>query len=190
MIIGIDLAKDGNKTGIAYFVDGSIRTATLTSIEEVISISLHFKMAYIDAPLSLPYDRKSIDHNNGNNHRQCDKMLLLRHVRFFPISLGPMRELTREGIKLSSALSSHHLFVHEAFPGAFYDAFSIDRKDIKEQKIIYKKLGFTTRAKNQHESDAIACLLTGLLDTRGEVEHYYGLDGCIAVPRPYTKALL
>ena len=58
----------------------------------------------IDAPLSLPPGRKSLDDNNGIHLRECDKELTKRKIRFFPITLGLMRMLTLRGISLKKSL--------------------------------------------------------------------------------------
>jgi predicted nuclease with RNAse H fold len=42
----------------------------------------------IDAPLNLVPGRKSIEDKNGEHFRACDRELLNRGIRFFPITLG------------------------------------------------------------------------------------------------------
>jgi len=60
----------------------------------------------IDAPLSLPTGRKSIEQKTGVHLRECDKELLKRGIKFFPVTLGPMRKLTSRGITLRRILES------------------------------------------------------------------------------------
>jgi len=60
----------------------------------------------IDAPLNLPPGRKSLDDKNGEHFRPCDRELQKRGIRFFPITLGPMRSLTQRGIDLKKKIFS------------------------------------------------------------------------------------
>ena len=51
-----------------------------------------------------------------------------RGIRFFPITLGPMRMLTTRGIGLMKALTRRGYAVIEIYPGAAQDIFGIPRK--------------------------------------------------------------
>jgi hypothetical protein len=50
------------------------------------------------------------------------------HIKFFPISLGPMRMLTTRGLDLRSALEAGGIEVIESFPGAIQDLLHMPRK--------------------------------------------------------------
>ena len=57
----------------------------------------------IDAPLSLPNGRLTVHDRSGEHLRECDRELLRRGVRFFPVTLGPMRMLTERGLSLKGS---------------------------------------------------------------------------------------
>ena len=58
----------------------------------------------IDAPLNLPKDRQTVQDRPGEHLRDCDRELLQRGIRFFPITLGPTRILTERGLALKQNL--------------------------------------------------------------------------------------
>jgi predicted nuclease with RNAse H fold len=60
----------------------------------------------IDAPLSLPKGRKTIHERSGEHLRDCDRELQRRKIRFFPITLGPMRMLTERGLALKAHIEA------------------------------------------------------------------------------------
>ena len=177
-MLGVDLGTRDN-VGVAWFSDKRVVSKTCT-FSEALDFARSFSLIYVDAPLSITLSRKSLEDRSGAHYRDCDKMLRQRGIRFFPITLGPMRKLTEAGIAFANSLNN--CFVHETFPGAFYDVFEVPRKSLEQQKALYASLGFSTSPKNQHESDAVACLLTAFFDTKGKAEHLYGRDGCIAIP--------
>ncbi len=65
----------------------------------------HPDLIAIDAPLSLPPGRTSLEDRNAEHFRPSDRELMKRGIRFFPITLGPMRMLTARGIKLKKILT-------------------------------------------------------------------------------------
>ncbi|MFN3568145.1 MAG: DUF429 domain-containing protein, partial [Caldimicrobium sp.] len=93
-VLGLDLAGSlKNKTGYAYFKKGNFYVGYLYEDDEILHLCQNFQIVMIDAPLSLPADRRSIE-DRGSHLRECDKLLLKRGHKFFPITLGPMRKLT------------------------------------------------------------------------------------------------
>ena len=80
----------------------------------------------------MPKGRKSIDKRDGNHFRECDIKLRKEGIRFFPITLGPMRKLTKRGMKLKRKLEKMGVGVFEGFPGASYDRLGVPRKDRKK----------------------------------------------------------
>jgi len=170
-LISIDLAaNEKNETGIAYVNKRNVKeiiTKTVFSDDEIIKEALKFHFAFIDAPLSLPKGRKHIDkiENKGKKQhfRNCDLVLKTIGIRFFPITIGGMRALTKRGIKIKNILEKKGIKCYEIFPGGSYDMFNIPRKNIEKQISFYRSLGFSVKPKNQHESDAIAGLITAFL---------------------------
>ncbi len=85
-------------------------------------------LVVIDAPLSLPRGRKTIEDRSGPHLRECDRELLRRKVPFFPLTLGPMRMLTVRGMRIARALSKRGFPVVEGYPGGAQDILGLPRK--------------------------------------------------------------
>jgi predicted nuclease with RNAse H fold len=85
-------------------------------------------LVVIDAPLSLPRGRATIEDRSGPHLRQCDRELLRLRIRFFPLTLGPMRMLTVRGMELAEALRRNGIPVLEGYPGGAQDLLGIPRK--------------------------------------------------------------
>ncbi len=182
-VLGLDLAgSPKRKTGYAFLKDKKLVVGTLYTDEEILEISKGFKLVMIDAPLSLPEGRKSIE-DRGPHFRECDLLLKKSGHRFFPISLGPMRMLTERGMRLASILRSEGLEVLETFPGAMYDLWGIARKNKDAILSFYKSLPFELeeRPYSQDELDAIACWLAGLCYLMNRALILSGKDGKIVV---------
>ncbi|MGA2309839.1 MAG: DUF429 domain-containing protein [Candidatus Bathyarchaeia archaeon] len=82
----------------------------------------------IDAPLSLPAGRESIEQRTNVHLRECDKELLRRGIKFFPVTLGPMRKLTTRGMSLRRTLENKRFRVIEVYPGVAQGVLGIPRK--------------------------------------------------------------
>ena len=82
----------------------------------------------IDAPLSIPRGRRTIEDRSGPHLRACDRELLKLKIRFFPITLGPMRTLTVRGLGLAARLREDGFEVVEGYPGGAQDLWGIPRK--------------------------------------------------------------
>ncbi len=152
------------------------RTAVLHVDQEILSQTLAArpKVVSIDAPLFLPKGRESLEKRGPPHFRECDKELLKMHIRFFPISLGPMRMLTARGMKLRASLEGDGLEVIESFPGAIQDILSMPRKQAglpelaKALRLYGVKLGRRQDGLSGDELDAATSALVGLLYTKGE----------------------
>lgn len=59
-------------------------------------------------------------------------MLLKMKIRFFPVTLGPMRFLTARGISLHKWGYENSIQFYETYPGAAYDIHGIPRKILKK----------------------------------------------------------
>lgn len=170
-IIGLDLA--GSKKRITGFccmdeelncetralhTDKEIRVATIEAKPDIVSI---------DAPLCLPKGRKSLEQRGPPHLRECDKELQRMHIRFFPITLGPMRKLTARGMMFKKLFEKEGLLVIESFPGSAQDILRIPRKQQGSEKLRRGLIRFgikgDVRRKNisDDELDAITCAIVG-----------------------------
>lgn len=179
-MLGLDLAgSPKRKTGYAYF-DGKLRVGTLHTDEEIISLAEGFSLVMIDAPLSLPEGRKSLE-DRGPHFRECDLKLRSMGIKFFPISLGPMRLLTERGMRIRRALEKKGIEVYETFPGGVYDRLGVKRKDRRAIRELFLSFGLPLeeRSYSQDELDAIACFLVGVCHLEGKALMLDGKDGKI-----------
>src|SRR5579863_1679423 len=177
-VVGLDLAGSPKRnTGFCVMSSGLLcRVLTLHSDEEILSktINAEPELVSIDAPLFLPKGPKSLEDRGPPHFRECDKELLRMHIRFFPISLGPMRMLTSRGMKLRKELESTGLEVIESFPGAIQDILGFPRKQAGIDKLagalVEYGLKFDRPATglNGDELDATTSALVGMMHLNGE----------------------
>ena len=98
VVVGVDLAGSPRRpTGVCVLRGMKAYTHVALTDEEILnSIDLaRPNIVPIDAPLSLPNGRATIHDRSGEHFRDCDRELRKRGIRFFPITLGPMRMLLR-----------------------------------------------------------------------------------------------
>ncbi|MEM4336189.1 MAG: DUF429 domain-containing protein [Candidatus Anstonellales archaeon] len=188
-ILGLDLAgSEKRATGYCIIEKGKAKHGTVYMNQEILNLIKNEKpnIVAIDAPLSLPAGRKKIEERNNKHFRECDLMLRKKGIKFFPITLGPMRMLTKRGMELKKSIEKigKKIKVMEVFPGATYDVYGIRRKNKKEILEWAKKFGVDGRkAKTQDELDAIACAITGKLYAEGKATLLKGKDGAIVIPK-------
>ena len=132
---------------------------------------------------------KSIEERTGEYFRPCDRELLKRGVRFFPITLGPMRSLTMRGIRLKELLIQRGYEIVEIYPGAAQDIWKIARKQEGLSKLRkgLERLGLKGLATNMNgdELDAVTGALVGRLYLKGEAEVLGNFrEGAIVIPKP------
>jgi len=131
---GIDLAGSPKRPTGFCVVDSRnhIKCQILHTDQEVLAAVRKVKAqaVAIDAPLALPKGRHCLkEHCRGRPHfRACDRALAMMRIRFFPITIGPMRLLTERGMSLAKMLRQRHVEVIETFPGAAQDILGIPRK--------------------------------------------------------------
>lgn len=177
-VIGIDLAgSPKRKTGICLLTDNIVLSCEIVYTDDEI---FEYVKSYspdliaIDAPLNLPPGRKTIEDRNGEHFRSCDRELLKRGIRFFPITLGPMRSLTKRGITLKTKLKRRKYTVIEIYPGAAQDIWKIPRKQYGLEKLRkgLKKLGIKGlhNKMNGDELDAISGAVVGQLYLQRKAE--------------------
>jgi len=131
-VIGLDLAGSPVRNTGCCILTGSrsARTSVLHSDQDILTAVSEVRPALvlIDAPLSLPRGRATIDDRSGPHFRECDRELRRLGIRFFPLTLGPMRMLTERGMRLAGTLRSRGYRVEEGYPGGAQDLLGIPRK--------------------------------------------------------------
>jgi predicted nuclease with RNAse H fold len=138
MIVGIDLAgSEKRPTGFCILHDLNSKCCILYTDREILENvqKVKPKVIAIDAPLSLPKGRKSLEEKCNIHLRKCDKELISMKIKFFPITLGPMRMLTKRGIRLRRILEKKGFKVIEVYPGAAQDIWKIPRKQKGLEKL-------------------------------------------------------
>lgn len=122
--VGIDLAGSSKRTiGICVLRDLTAETYIAFSDDEILGLVREVKpsLVPIDDPLSLPKGRSTVHDRSGEHLRDCDRELLRRGIRFFPITLGPMRMLTEPGLALKTKLISTGYQTVDSYPSAAQD---------------------------------------------------------------------
>lgn len=192
-VVGIDLAGSPKRnTGICVLQGNRVREwKTVFSDKEIMAFVLRHRprVVAIDAPLNLPPGRKSMDDRNGEHFRPCDRELLKRGIRFFPITLGPMRSLTQRGISLKKKLNRMKFKVIEMYPGAAQDVWKIARKQDGLGKLRkgLEKLGLKglDQGMNGDELDAVSGAIVGRLFLQDKTEILGNFrHGAIVIPKP------
>jgi hypothetical protein len=193
IVVGLDLAGvEARPTGFCLlmglkaetrlvYTDEEILTATQAASPEVIAI---------DAPLSLPPGRQSIEQKTDVHLRECDRELLRRRIRFFPITLGPMRKLTVRGMNLKKHLENKNFKVIEVYPGGAQDVLGIPRKQRGLDKLRngLEQLGLAglNSGMSDHELDAVTCAFVGKLFLEGKSSLYGDASSGIIMPKEKT----
>ena len=173
IVVGLDLA--GSPTGRTGFCTLNrnlvCRTMVLHTDDEIVGAVMAAApgIVSIDAPLFLPRGRLSLEDRGPPHLRECDKELLRMKIKFFPISLGPMRKLTARGMALRSIFEARGLEVIESFPGAIQDVLGMPRKQKGLEKLRKALLeyGITgdidKEAITDDELDAVTSAIVGKL---------------------------
>lgn len=188
VVVGVDLAGSPRRpTGICVLRGLKAQTRLAFTDEDILHAiqSARPSIVPIDAPLSLPDGRKTIHDRSGEHFRDCDRELQKRGIRFFPVTLGPMRLLTERGLALKAKLRKMGYRAVECYPGGAQDVWGIprqhhDRKGLLRglQEIGVKGL---TSEMTGDELDAVTAALVGryFLLGRGEM---LGSEGGIVMP--------
>jgi predicted nuclease with RNAse H fold len=188
-VAGLDLAGvETRPTGLCVLRRMKAETSVVYADEEILKRIEKNKprIVAIDAPLSLPAGRGSIEQKTNVHLRECDKELLRRGIKFFPITLGPMRKLTSRGINLRRTLQNEHFKVIEVYPGGAQDILGIPRKQrgLAKLKAGLERLGVggLNDRMTDHELDAITCALVGKLFLEGKSITYGTPEQSIVMP--------
>jgi uncharacterized protein len=177
-VVGIDLAGSPKRpTGICILVGNQARVSVVLSDEEILqAVGKDAQAIAIDAPLSLPRGRCCLKDDcpcAGRAHfRACDLELRRMKIKFFPITLGPMRQLTVRGMALKEKLEKMGFRVFETYPGAAQDIWGIPRqKDLQGLREGLKRFklkgNWMEPRVTKDELDAVTCALAAREDLRG-----------------------
>ena len=177
--VGLDLAgSEKRQTGLCFLSKGHAATEVVYDDRQLLERLDDLAPTYIgiDAPLFLPAGRCCLRNDctcpRDIHFRQCDLELRRRKIRFFPITLGPMRQLTMRGIRLAERLKRQGHTILETYPGAAQDIWGIPRQ--RDPKGLRRGLGkmVTIRGRGLtcHELDAITCARLAELYHEGRAE--------------------
>lgn len=168
VVVGIDLAGSTKRpTGLCVLRDLNAKTCVVFSDDDILNFvkEAHPTLIPIDAPLSLPIGRLTIHDRSGDHLRECDRALLRYRIRFFPVTLGPMRMLTERGLALKGKLATMGYQTVECFPGAAQDLWGIPRQRQDRLGLLsgLRKLGVRGLKKTatSDELDAATAALVG-----------------------------
>jgi len=193
--LGLDLAGvETRPTGVCLLRQMKTKTRILYTDAQIIVTVQESEpdVVAIDAPLTLPLDRKTIEERTCTHLRPCDEELLRRRIRFFPVTLGPMRKLTTRGIALKTRLQALGLKVIEVYPGGAQDILQIPRKQqgLEQLKQGLENLGIEdlTEKLSDHELDAATCAYVGKLYLEGKACTYGTKDHAIIMPKDCERA--
>jgi len=177
--VGLDLAGSPKRnTGFCLLHRQLCTTSVLYSDEEILSeVRLAApEVVSIDAPLFLPKGRESLEKKGPPHLRACDRELLRLKIRFFPLSLGPMRMLTERGMRLRKTLESDGFEVIEGYPGAVQDILGMPRKkagleNLRKALIEFGvKGGIRKKDITGDELDAVTCAILGKMYLDGNYQ--------------------
>lgn len=190
LAVGLDFAGvETRPTGFCLLKNMKAQTSLLYEDEAVLKEIEESKpgVVAIDAPLSLPAGRESIDQKTNVHLRECDKELLRRRIKFFPVTLGPMRKLANRGINIRRTLENNNFKVIEVYPGGAQDVLGIPRKQkgIRKLKAGLEKLGIDglKDQMSDHELDAVTCAFVGKLWLEGKAVIYGTTEQAIVMPK-------
>ncbi|MBN1938112.1 MAG: DUF429 domain-containing protein [Candidatus Aminicenantes bacterium] len=191
VVLGLDLAGSPRRpTGACTLRALEAKTALLFGDDEILSLveTVRPDLVTVDAPLTLPPGRTSIEDRNGEHYRPCDLELRERGIPFFPITLGPMRMLTVRGILLKESLETRGFRIMEMYPGGAQDVWNLPRakRDAAGLRRGLARLGIRGLGRNpsDHELDAATGALVGLMFLQGKAGYYGDLEtGAILMPK-------
>ncbi len=186
VVVGIDLAGSPRRpTGVCILKGLQAWTGIAFRDEEVLSCVAEARpdLVPIDAPLTLPEGRKTIHDRSGPHFRACDLEMRRRGIKFFPITIGPMRMLTERGMALKAETEKMGFSPVECYPGGSQDVWGLPRQH-KDRKGLFQGLARMgvkglNEALTGDELDAVTAALTGRWFLMGRGEMLGGEQGII-----------
>jgi predicted nuclease with RNAse H fold len=177
-VLGLDLAGSPRRpTGFCALRGRRVTVGHLFSDGEIFEMvqTVRPQLIAIDAPLALPAGRCCLLNTcicAGTTHfRVSDYELRRLGIRFFPMTLGPMRQLTQRGMQLKSAFEDRGFAVIETYPGAAQDIWGIPRQrdvaGLRRGLSRFRLQGLSRSERSPHVLDAVTCALVGKLYLNG-----------------------
>jgi predicted nuclease with RNAse H fold len=154
------------------------------------------RLIAIDAPLALPAGRCCLRDTcvcAGTTHfRVSDYELRRLGIRFFPMTLGPMRQLTQRGMQLKTVLEDRGYAVIETYPGAAQDIWGIPRQrdvaGLRRGLSRFRLRGLSRGERSPHVLDAVTCALVGQLHLGGSAWSIGSPDEMLMILPPLPDA--
>lgn len=195
---GIDLAGSPQRsTGVCRLQpNGFAATEVVHSDEELLDWVRRapLRLALVDAPLSLPRGRTSLDRPEPYHFRDCDRDLRSLGIRFFPISLGPMRMLTKRGMRVMPFIEDAGVEVYEGYPGGAQDLWNLPRKQAGVERLrrALRRAGCWGTVEERRISHDELDAVTLALVARAHLRHRSILlgdpdEGVMVLPEPGTR---
>jgi predicted nuclease with RNAse H fold len=200
-ILGLDLAGSPRRpTGFCALRGRRVNVGHLFSdgdiFETVQTVAPH--LIAIDAPLALPAGRCCLLNTcvcAGTTHfRVSDYELRRLGIRFFPMTLGPMRQLTQRGMHLKSVFEDRGFAVIETYPGAAQDIWGIPRQrdvaGLRRGLSRFRLQGLSRLEQSPHVLDAVTCALVGRLYIEGSAWGIGSADEALMFLPPLPESSL
>jgi len=186
VVVGVDLAGSPRRpTGVCVLHGLTPRTHVVFTDEDILSLidGARPDLVPIDAPLTLPRGRATIHDRTGEHFRECDIELRRRGIRFFPVTLGPMRMLTERGLVLRARIKERGYRAVECYPGGAQDVWGLPRQH-RDRAALRKGLADLgvrglTEAMTGDELDAVTAALVGRWFLLGKGELLGGDSGIV-----------
>ena len=199
-VVGLELAGVPTRnTGFCVLGrEGGLQACVLHSDEEILAAieGARSALVLVDAPLSLPKGRQNINDRSGPHFRECDRELRRLGIRFFPLTLGPMRILTERGMRLAAELRTRGYRVEEGYPGGAQDLLGIPRKQAGPDRLqaALRKLGLegdlARRPLTHDELDAATLAWTGHQFLEGKARTIGDpTEGIMILPGPWHRRI-
>lgn len=177
-IIGLDLAGSPQRpTGFCVLRSRDVEVGHLSSDADILSLvgARSPRLVAIDAPLALPAGRCCLLDTctcaKTTHFRACDQELRRWGIPFFPLTLGPMRQLTQRGMHLKAILEAQGVSVVETYPGAAQDLWGIPRQrdtaGLRRGLARFRLQGLDSSERSPHVLDAVSCAVVGKLYLAG-----------------------
>jgi predicted nuclease with RNAse H fold len=203
-ILGLDLAGSPRRpTGFCVLRGRRVQVGHAFSDEDIRGVveSAAPQLVAIDAPLALPAGRCCLLDTcacaRTTHFRVSDHELRRLGIRFFPMTLGPMRQLTQRGMLLKAALEAAGTPVIETYPGAAQDLWGIPRQrdtaGLRRGLARFRLLGLSRSEPSPHVLDAVTCALVGHLYLEGSAWSIGSPDEALMIlppPDAAQKALM
>jgi uncharacterized protein len=196
-ILGLDLAGSPRRpTGFCVLKGRRVSVGHLFADVDIFAMVENEapQLIAIDAPLALPAGRCCLRHTctcaRTTHFRVSDYALRRLGIRFFPITLGPMRQLTQRGMQLKVALEARGIAVIETYPGAAQDIWGIPRQrdvsGLRRGLSRFRLQGLDRTERSPHVLDAVTCALVGRLYLDGAAWSIGSADEALMILPPVS----